>query len=1055
MATDILKIYAFGGLSIQQSGNPIKNFVSRKADALVVYLAHERGEHPRELLGELLWDDLTQERTMGNLRTVLSSLQGQLAPYLTVTRQTIAINPDVQIWLDTQEFEAELDSIEQQAAIQGGISRTAAIKLKNILELFKGDFLAGFNLRDSRGFEGWQLLQRERLRGRVIEAKHRLVEHHLETHQYGTGIVQALNLLQLDPLWEDTHRQLMLLYARSGQRNAAIAQYESCRTLLDEELGVEPDAETQTLYRQIQTGKVAVAVEVKVPPHNLPLLKTPFIDRPIDMEHVTSALENIQCRLLTVLGPGGSGKTRLAVQAAMNQLTNAADGVFFVNLAPVQIAERLVSSILDIFQTDRNRQTNELEELVRYLSQKQLLIVLDNFEQLVSSAEIISGLLERCPDVKFLVTSRERLNVQEEWIVTVSGMPFPDAAGPELELYGAVQLFKQTALRISPGFSVTSTANEVIRICKLVQGMPLALELAASCLRMQTCAQVADEIALNLDVLQTSLRNMPERHRSMRATFEASWSLLTGTEQQALKRLSVFRGKFEKQAGQQVAKAPLSVLLALQDKSLLQAHEGYFEIHPLLQQFVAEKLQQQPDEARDSESAHCLFYTQRLAQYETQLNQDTILEIVAKMAGDMNNIRAAWDYAAQTGQAELLIQFLKPLYSYFDVQCRYLEGEETFAKAGHLLTARSNNVPAARMRVLQGSMLVCMSRYAEAHVAIREGLPILQQKGLSWEVRIGLASLGTIHYASGDYQAAWSFYESALPYYQKAEEIAEVVNILVRLGDIAAVLGDYEKARRLLDENAVHIDRMTSKRGRILFLTTLGDLEYKTGNYRIAGQRFEESLSLSEQMNDSTSRGVALVSLGRIAYALGAYEDALQLCKKSVDVFRELHNRWSESFGIAHIGRAYHALGSYPDALAHYAAALAICREMGNRWVMSFTLRQVSKTRLSMGDVAEASRNALKAVELAREIKATPLLLDALTGAAEILECTNRITEAAEIAVFVSEHPNSEYDTCQAANLLLTRIQHSIDVPLRRATLHETTIEMLISQLDSLTASEP
>jgi len=1038
MATDILKIYTFGGLSIQQIGNPVNNFVSRKADALFVYLAHERGEHPRELLGELLWDDLTQTRTMGNLRTVLSSLQNQLAPYLIVTRQTIAINPDVQLWLDTQEFETELDHIEKQAAIQGGISRTAATSLKNILELFKGDFLAGFNLRDSRGFEGWQMLQRERLRGRVIEAKHRLVEHHLETHQYGTGIVQALNLLQLDPLWEDTHRQLMLLYAQSGQRSAAIAQYESCRALLDEELGVEPDAETQTLYRQIQTGKVTAAVEVKVPPHNLPLLKTPFIDRPIDMEHVTTALENVQCRLLTILGPGGSGKTRLAVQVAMNQLTNVADGVFFVNLAPVQAAERLVSSILDIFQTDRNRQTNELEELVRYLSQKQLLIVLDNFEQLVSGAEIIPELLERCPDVKFLVTSRERLNVQEEWIVAVSGMPYPNAPGPELELYGAVQLFKQTALRISPGFSTTNTAKEVIRICKLVQGMPLALELAASCLRVQTCAQVADEIALNLDVLQTSVRNMPERHRSIRATFETSWDLLSDAEQQALKRLAVFRGKFEKQAGQQVAKASVGVLLALQDKSLLQAHEGYFEIHPLLQQFVAEKLHLQPDEARNSESAHCLFYTNRVAQYDVQLEQDS-LQTVAKMAGDMNNIRAAWDYAAQTGEADLLIQFLKPLYSYFDVQCRYLEGAETFGKAGQLLTAlySAGSLLSARMRVLQGSMLVCMSRYAEAHVAVREALPILQQNSLSWETRIGLASLGTIHYASGDYQAAWSYYESALPYYQQAGEIAEVVNILVRLGDIAAVLGDYEKARRLLDENAIHINQMTSKRGHILFLTTLGDLEYKTGNYRMAGQHFEESRSLSEQMNDNTSFGVALVSLGRVAYALGAYDDALQFCKKSVDVFRELHNRWSESFGIAHMGRAYHALGVYDDALAQYAASLAVCRTMGNRWVMSFTLRQASKTRLSMGDFAEASRNALEAVELAREIKATPLILDALLGAAEVLECTNRVAEAAQIAVCVNEHPNSEYDTRQSAALMLTRVQNFVGVSSLRANLDD------------------
>lgn len=1044
--TELLRIFTFGGLSIQQVGGPVKGFISRKADALFVYLACEPGEHPRELLGELLWDDLSQDRTMGNLRTALSSLQSQLAPYLCVTRQSISINAEASIWLDVQSLESELNNIEHQSTIQGGLSRAAAHKLSQTLTLFKGDFLAGFNLRGSRGFEGWQMLQRERLRGRVIDAQHRLVEYFLKSHQYSVGIVQAQTLLQLDPLWEDTHRQLMMLYSESGQRSAALAQFESCRAVLEAELGVEPDSETTALYTSIQSGTVAKSVEVKVPPHNLPLLRTPFIDRPVEMEHVSTALANMQCRLLTILGPGGCGKTRLALQVAASRLSNFADGVFFVNLAPVQTPELLISTLLDTFPIERNRQNSELIEIVNYLSHKQALLVLDNFEQLVTSAEVIADLLVRCPNIKLLITSRERLNIQHEWIIALNGLPYPKTSSADIEMYGAVQLFKQTAQRLIANFSFANTADAVIRICKLVQGMPLAIELAASCLRAQTCAQIADEIALNMDILQTSLRDMPERHRSMRATFETSWGLLTETEQQILARLSVFRGRFERQAGQQVAQSSVVSLLALQDKSLLHAYEGYFELHPLLQQFLNEKLRQKPTEVQHAENDHCLFFTGRLTQYGLQIDQGELLSTVVKIAQDMDNIRAAWDYAIHVGDADLLTRFLKPLYSYFDVQCRYLEGEETFGRTCDLLVERngSGQVLVARLRVLQGSMLVCMSRYTEAQAVIRDHLAVLQQHSLSWETRIGLSSLGTIFYAFGDYQAAWSFYESALPYYKQAGEYSETVNVLVRLSDIASVLGDYEKARGLLDENTAYISRLTSKRVKTLFLTTLGDLEYKVGNYQAAGQRFEESLILSEQMNDNALLGVSLVSLGRVAYARGNYEDALRFCKKSVDVFRDIHNQWSESFGLSHTGRVYHALGSYPDALAQYTDALAICQAMGNRWVMSFALRQVSRTQLAMGEVTQAAKDTLRSIELAREIDAKPLLLDAFMGAAEVLERMSHVTEAAEIALFLSKNPNSEYETRQSATALLANVQDRVEVASLRENTHEPSFDMLL-----------
>ncbi len=386
--TDTLKLYTFGGLSIQQADSTVKGFVSRKVDALFVYLAcNGPREHPREVLASMLWDDLPQERSMSNLRTVLSSLQSRLAPYLNITRQTISINPEADIWLDAQVLETTLDLAEKQAHFPGDISRATAAKLEQALALFKGEFLAGFNLHDSRGFEGWQTLERERLRGRIIDAQSQLVNHYLDTHQYSAGIFHALQLLQLDTLLEETHCQLMLLYAHSGQLRSALTQYESCRTLLDEELGVEPSPKTQETYRRIQSNEIVASSEIKSPPHNLPLPSTPFIDRPIEIAHIVDALNDPQCRLVTIVGAGGSGKTRLSVQAAVIQVPNFVDGVFQINLAPLQTPGFITSVIIETLNIGSNNQKDGNSELFKYLSKRQTLLVLDNFEHLLDGVD--------------------------------------------------------------------------------------------------------------------------------------------------------------------------------------------------------------------------------------------------------------------------------------------------------------------------------------------------------------------------------------------------------------------------------------------------------------------------------------------------------------------------------------------------------------------------------------------------------------------------------------------------------------------------------------------
>src|SRR5258708_14886829 len=292
-----LKLFTLGALTIQRGDQPVKGFISRKVEALLVYLAFERREHPREHLARLLWDDLPPDRAMANLRTALSNLQSQLADYLVVTRQTVMIDPDSSCWLDALELSEALK------AASGELTGQVTRQLESALDLYKGDFLAGFRLRDGLEFEGWMLLEAERLRGQVIDALNRLSRDALDRGNYSAGIAQAQRVLALDPLLEEAHQTLMLLLARSGQRAAALAQYATCVRLLREELDVAPEPETTRLYTQIQTEQMTSAPAAQQPTIRLPIAATPFVRRPAELDQINERLNDPACRLLTVMGP--------------------------------------------------------------------------------------------------------------------------------------------------------------------------------------------------------------------------------------------------------------------------------------------------------------------------------------------------------------------------------------------------------------------------------------------------------------------------------------------------------------------------------------------------------------------------------------------------------------------------------------------------------------------------------------------------------------------------------------------------------------------------------
>ena len=340
----------------------------------------------------------------------------------------------------------------------------------------------------------------------------------------------------------------------------------------------------------------------------LPLASTRFIGREAELAQIEDYLDAPDCRLLTLIGPGGVGKTRLAYQAAASKAGDFASGVCAVPLSGLASSQYLVSTLAERLMLQLYGSADQKAQVLDYLREKRLLLVMDNCEHILDGIEVLDEILAAAPSVKILATSRERLNLQGEWLFPVQGLPFPqNESEAGVETYSAIQLFVQSARRGGPGFRLDDITS-VARICKLVEGLPLAIELAASWVHQMPCERIASHIQHDLDFLSTNLRNVPERHRSTRALFEHSWRLLSGDEQAVLRKLSVFRGGFDADAAAHIAGSSLRMLSRLSEKSLVRASSsGRYDLHELLRQFAEEKLRE-ADEFATTRDKHLDYF---------------------------------------------------------------------------------------------------------------------------------------------------------------------------------------------------------------------------------------------------------------------------------------------------------------------------------------------------------------------------------------------------------------------------------------------------------------
>ncbi len=640
-------------------------------------------------------------------------------------------------------------------------------------------------------------------------------------------------------------------------------------------------------------------------PHNLPSQRTPFIGRAAELADITRLLvEEDDCRLLTLIGPGGMGKTRLALKAA-EQIVAAptlqqcfADGVFLVPLENVAEANGLASAVISVISEESGFPLHVdaplQEQLVHFLRAKAMLLVLDNFEHLLKHADFCSILLSAAPKVKLLVTAREALGLQEAWFYSLLGLTIPnDLAEQKAEQGGddAVRLFVQCARRTRPGFTLEAEHAAVLRICTLVEGMPLGIELAAAWLKVMNCEQIAQEVARGLDFLTARYQNIPARHRSMRAVMEHSWALLAANEGEAIARLSSFRGRFRQEAACAITGTSLLSLATLVEKALVRlTPDGHYQLHELTRQYAEEQLTSAVKAAL--RNAHATYYADLLAQQRPRLFTSAYRQAWAIVAGELDNIRHAWAWlidAVGAGQHELpvtnlLRQMASVFANYHLFHSLWLPGQALFDHACQVAEAtgwatsddtfagqHSAQGTLVHLRLITGLFHFELGHYRVSLAVAEQALAACRALGLEDDLPLALLLYGRTQMRRGAHAETAAALQEAFALGKRLGLRHPCAEALINLGMDANNEGLYLEAEGYLRQGLALCQEIGYRPLAARALTSLGTSYIRQHDYQQARPYYEQALAIAQEEGDQYIVMINTSNLGSVQYGFRHY----------------------------------------------------------------------------------------------------------------------------------------------------------------------------------------
>jgi predicted ATPase/DNA-binding SARP family transcriptional activator len=954
-----LEIALLGPLQVRLNGQEA-DFRTDAERALLVYLAAYQGQaQRRDTLAGLLSPERADVEALTYLRNRLTRLRSAIgdeqagASWLDLDRKQITLRASEQIQVDLTQFEQLLKNVERHPHRQVAGCPSCLDQLQQAIHLLRGEFLAGLNF-PSEPWQTWLGAQREHYHLRALDAISQLRDAQAARGEWAAVLDLAQRQLALEPWAESAHRASMLAYYQLGDRNAALAQYAQCERILDQELGVEPEAETQQLRQQITDDHVPIQASTHIP-DNLTAPSSRFIGRQHEQSQLLQRLANPNYRLISIVGAGGVGKTRLAIEVGQQIKTSYPDGVWFVALDNTNgEPEQIKIAIGEAMGLAQGGKQLSGEQVLTILRDKQALIILDNCEPVLEQLDFIPAWLKRAPQLSILASSREPLNFQGEAVLLLGPLPSGDN-----EIGDAEAMFAEHGQRAWDGFSIDQTnLAQVQQICQLVDGTPLGIALAAAWVRRRSLPQIAHEIRSSLDFLSTRLRDIDPRHRSMRAMFETSWQLLDEQQQNALAVLSVFNASFDAQAAAALG-ASQDQLDLLCEKSLLQQQPQAerYHMHSLLRQFASDKL---ADALSSIEQRYVAYFAHYAQQHQHNYQQ---------LQPEWRNLSAAVQIAHKLGEWQSVLDLVQHLSQAWQRQMRFSDMREALSLA---LDAAQHlqNWPLLAQNLLQlGEIETELSNYAQAEQYLLKA----QQQFMQLEDDLQIAQccylLGRINDEQAQDEQALSLFEQSkqlFELHQHGQGIAKNLNMIAVYQ--VKKYRDFETAQRY-SEQALALQQNLPRSST--YIETLRNLARITGwadNYAQAEYYLAEAASSCQQLGDIGEHAAVLYEQVLLSKRRQQYDNALHYGQQSLESFKQVGSlRW-QALIQTQLGLLHQAKQDYQQAEHMLQQSLQIFGDLGDNYEQAYSYYYLATLHAETGNSEQSQIAKQHAQRLNQEL---------------------------------------------------------------------------------------
>jgi predicted ATPase/Tfp pilus assembly protein PilF len=1009
-----LSLSILGPFQAWTANGSMQPFRTMKERALLAYLVVENGRpHRREALAEMFWPDRPEGIARNNLRQALYGIRQAIGEagfegiFISNT-EYVQANLGDSLWLDLAAYEIHLEMHRFHIHDAGSPCLNCIQQVRDAVEIYRGTFLEDVTLEGSETFNTWVLRKRKLYQHQQFEALEYLIQEYERLGDAFQAATYALQQVSLEEIDEAAYRRLMLLLARTGRSSTALEWFETCRRRLADVFHTTPSPETLALAEQIRQSSLELEVSVgDGTVYQLPEHLTSFVGREMELVQISRALGNASCRLINLTGLGGVGKTRLAIQAGRMNLRQFSNGVYFIPLESASSTDALFETVGRAIGLVPVPQQDMRTVLLSYLRLKHVLLILDNFDHLLDGKGLLLEILQAAPFVKIILTSRELLRYQAETVIALNGLAYPavqvenDDNALEVEQvsrFDAVRLFLERAERVRQnnprnGFQVYPTLQEmeaVVRICQIVDGLPLGLELAASLARDYSFAQIAEEAQRSLDFLTTTLQDIPENQRSLRVSFEYSWDLLPENEREVLSKLAVFPSSFSVAAAQAVAGAAMPWLMRLEDRSLVRrAAYGRYILHPLIRQFAGQKLRQYSRRVEDQALLqHGEFFGAFMKNRARDLKGSRQAEALDEIEAELDNLRAAWDWAVEHRAVNSLEQASFSVMFFLETRSRWKEGEEWFRNAVSCLQDASP----AEQRVLgilmsyQGWFSCRLTYFEQADSLLQQGLRFMPADDTQEERRFAHFGLGFLYVWMGRFQEA-------------------LFHLTVCLS----------LAERENDAWSMAWARQS-----------LAEIAFESGQSGLVEGPFSKTLALFEGIGELRGCGRALNYLGNIALAQKRYAEARSYFERMLLNAEKIGDVWGSAGGYSKLGQLAAAREDYEQAWRLYQRSLLMFQKMGDQRRSAYTWRELGEAAAVLGRPEEAEQSFFHALEVAARLHNTSLAQDIFTGLAAVLLQGPQKEKAAQLLLLVLDKSMGDPLISNRAGQLIEKVKETI-----------------------------